>query len=192
MAGSCEGSSRGRSKGGCANVAPDRNDPLGSDARLCDDDLALVLGVDERLHGLRIVVAELGRLFDVDRLAAAALFGKMAERTVSPEQSEDLLGVVFPRTNKKKEPERWSRIKKILEDSQVTPPETKNTLWALYNAIARDEDYRDTRESSPEGRLNRVWFGSGSELKLKAFAASRDFLRVCPGTSCGITELSQH
>src|SRR5271166_5884058 len=69
MAGSCEGSSRGRSKGGCANVAPDRNDPLGSDARLCDDDLALVLGVDERLHGLRIVVAELGRLFDVDRLS---------------------------------------------------------------------------------------------------------------------------
>jgi phage/plasmid-like protein (TIGR03299 family) len=87
--------------------------------------------------------------------AAAALFDKMAERTLSFKQVEDLLEVVFPRTNKKKEPERWRRVKEILEDDRLTPPKTKETLWALYNAIVRDEDYRESREASAEARLNR-------------------------------------
>jgi hypothetical protein len=87
-----------------------------------------------------------------------------------------LLNVLFPRKDKKKEPERWWRIREVLEDSRVTPRATKGTLWGLYNAIVRDEDYRNTREASAEARLSRVWFGGGGDLKLKALAASRYLL----------------
>lgn len=127
-------------------------------------------------HLAQAQAQQLMRMIDRVFAAAAALFGKMAQMTLTNEETEAFLDVVFPRTNKKKEPERWGRIREIL-DSSVTPPETKSTLWGLYNAIVHDEDYRKSRETSAEARLNRIWFGSGSELKLKAFAASRDLLK---------------
>lgn len=100
---------------------------------------------------------------------------------MSAEDIDTLLEALFPRTPKQArehaEPERWQRIKAILEDDSVTPRETKTSLWALYNAIVRDEDYRVSREASHEARLNRVWFGSGQDLKLKALAASRAVLK---------------
>jgi hypothetical protein len=34
--------------------------------------------------------------------------------------------------------------------------------------VTKYEDYRQTNEASADRRLNRVWFGSGAELKLKA------------------------
>jgi hypothetical protein len=55
----------------------------------------------------------------------------------------------------------------------VTPPETRNTLWALYNAVVRHEDYRETREVEPASRLERVWFGDGRDLKIKALELAR-------------------
>ena len=55
--------------------------------------------------------------------------------------------------------------------------QTRRTLWALYNAVVRDEDYRETRERQAERRLERVWFGSGSEIKLKALDQARRFAK---------------
>lgn len=55
--------------------------------------------------------------------------------------------------------------------------QTRQTLWALYNAVVRDEDYRETRERLAERRLERVWFGSGSEIKLKALDWARRFAK---------------
>ena len=80
--------------------------------------------------------------------------------------------------SRKKEPERWARIKDILDDEAVTPRETRGTLWALYNAVVRDEDFRDTREATPDARLERVWFGRGQNLKLKALALARRQLQA--------------
>lgn len=108
---------------------------------------------------------------------SAVLFGEMARRIISAGEADHLLNVLFPRKDKTKEPERWRRIREVLEDGGVTPRATKRTLWGLYNAIVRDEDYRNTREASKEARLSRVWFGSGSDLKLKALAASRYLLK---------------
>jgi len=41
-------------------------------------------------------------------------------------------------------------------------------MWALYNAVTRAEDYRETTETLPESRLERVWFGRGAEKNVKA------------------------
>jgi hypothetical protein len=51
-------------------------------------------------------------------------------------------------------------------DKQLSKPD--HTLWGAYNAVTRYEDYRRAKESGPERRLNRVWFGQGADLKLRA------------------------
>jgi hypothetical protein len=65
-----------------------------------------------------------------------------------------------------------------LQDEKVTPPKTRGTLWALYNAIVRDEDYRESRAEAPDSRLDRVWFGSGNDVKLMALRAARQQMRI--------------
>jgi hypothetical protein len=50
------------------------------------------------------------------------------------------------------------------------------TLWGAYNAVIRHEDYRKTTEAGPDRRLNRVWFGAGAEVKLRALNAARDLM----------------
>jgi phage/plasmid-like protein (TIGR03299 family) len=112
---------------------------------------------------------------------AERVFGLMAAFKMSGPQTEQFLETLFPKSKLQKEkgqePERWQRIRTVLEDTKVTPPATKNTLWGLYNAVARDEDHRTSRESDPSRRLERVWFGSGHDLKRTALDAARRFMR---------------
>jgi len=45
----------------------------------------------------------------------------------------------------------------------------KGTLWGAYNAITRFEDYKlPIQDEIPDQRLERAWFGSGADVKLKA------------------------
>ena len=124
--------------------------------------------------------AELKRIIEKAFTEAETLFGKMALESLNVERTDEILELLFPRTERQKrdglEPERWRRIKHILDDANVTPPKTTGTLWALYNAITRDEDYRKSREASSEARLERVWFGSGHDLKIKALTVCREQL----------------
>jgi phage/plasmid-like protein (TIGR03299 family) len=110
-----------------------------------------------------------------------SLFGRMALRQMGAKDTNSFLEMLFPRTDLQKrnnaEPERWIRIKQILEDTHLTPPATRRTLWALYNAIVHDEDYRKSNADNPDSRLDRVWFGSGNTLKLKALQAARQQLQ---------------
>ncbi|MGH6663216.1 MAG: DUF932 domain-containing protein [Rhodospirillales bacterium] len=118
----------------------------------------------------------------VDKVFADAedLFGNMVARTLKASDTDRFLELLLPKTknqkNENQQPARWMRIKAILDDSSVTPPQTRNTLWALYNAIVRDEDYRATREAQADARLERVWFGRGRDLKVKALKAARRHL----------------
>lgn len=112
------------------------------------------------------------RVFD----EATELFQAMAQMALSSTQCDEYLERLLPRKDKSKLPDRWRRIFLILDDRTVTPKGTEETLWGLYNAVVRDEDYRNTREASAEARLDRVWFGSGSDLKVRALTASRQFL----------------
>lgn len=124
---------------------------------------------------------ELKRIVEKAFKEAGTLFGNMALKTLTAKHTDTILEILFPRTERQKkaglEPERWGRIKHILDDDTVTPSRTKNTLWALYNAITRDEDYRSSRARSTEARLERVWFGSGHDLKIKALTVCRNQLR---------------
>jgi phage/plasmid-like protein (TIGR03299 family) len=108
------------------------------------------------------------------------LFQSMVNRQINPETKLAYLDALFPRTENQRHghqvPLRWHRVESILTDERVTPPETGGTLWALYNAVTRDEDYRASREAGPSARLDRVWFGSGEALKVRALTEARRLL----------------
>ena len=110
------------------------------------------------------------------------LFGHMVERRMGNGETEKYLERLFPRTKNQKEkgaePLRWHRVRTILADTSVTPLDTRDTLWGLYNAVVRDEDFRATRESTPSARLRRIWFGNGSQLKLRALELARKLMET--------------
>jgi phage/plasmid-like protein (TIGR03299 family) len=124
---------------------------------------------------------KLGEIIQATFKAATKLFCVMAQVRLTDELYTAYLNHVFPRTAEQEgndfTPDRWKRIAAILDDEQVTPTPTRNTPWALYNAVVRDEDYRETRQQA-ERRLERVWFGSGSELKLKALDVARQVVKA--------------
>ncbi len=129
-------------------------------------------------HNLKKAQAQaLKRLSDAVFAEAESLFARMAERGMAPAAVDGYLETLFPRTRRQKtqglEPTRWGRVKQILDDETVTPSATRETLWALYNAVVRDEDYRRTREMTRDARLERVWFGRGYDLKRKALETAR-------------------
>jgi len=61
----------------------------------------------------------------------------------------------------------------------------KGSRYALYNAVAEHVDFRDYRQMSGEKRLNNVWFGTGSDIKNRAY----DFLDKCPDMKEGSDDL---
>jgi len=69
-----------------------------------------------------------------------------------------------------KEPPKWTHLRELLEttpDLQLSG--VRGTLWGAYNAITRFEDYKmPVQEEEPDQRLERTWFGSGADVKLKA------------------------
>jgi len=120
---------------------------------------------------------EVKRVVDKVFQDAETLFGSMAARKLKASDTDRFLELLFPRSEAQKkankEPKRWGRIKDILDNPAVTPRPTHDTLWGLYNAIVRDEDYRVSREAGATARLERVWFGNGQDLKLKAIDRAR-------------------
>ncbi|ESY27717.1 hypothetical protein [Mesorhizobium sp. LNJC391B00] len=75
--------------------------------------------------------------------------------------SHDLLGNHMAFVGERKEwPECWLRIEAVLEDARVT-----------------DEDYRASREAGADARLERVWFGSGKDLKIRSLDFCCKFLK---------------
>jgi phage/plasmid-like protein (TIGR03299 family) len=109
-----------------------------------------------------------------------ALFLRMAERRINPTETTSYLEAIFPWTEKQRhnqsKPLRWKRVESILEDEIITPAETRGTLWALYNAVTRDEDYRESTEGQDGARLERIWFGKGEALELAALSEARRLL----------------
>lgn len=160
----------------------------------CQNTLNLALGGGKkaraiwhtpRLHA-RLHHEQLGKLTDLEKTAEAVFseaqhaFDAMAARTMAETETEDYLEKLFPRAARQRrehfEPLRWHRVRLVLEDDNVTPPRTRDTLWGLYNAVVREEDFRATRERNADARLNRVWFGRGSDLKLKALLEARKLI----------------
>ena len=107
-------------------------------------------------------------------LRAATLFKRLAQVEMKEERLLQYLDAVFPKTPSQKkegkEPPKWTHIRELLEttpDLQLSG--VRGTLWGAYNAITYFEDYKQLiQEEVPDQRLERIWFGSGADVKLKA------------------------
>lgn len=81
---------------------------------------------------------------------------------------------------REKIPQVWQDLIKLMKtDGNLLLDGVKGTLWAAYNAITFYEDYkmpRNNRGFTAANRLNRVWFGSGAERKIRAFEMAKRFI----------------
>lgn len=117
-------------------------------------------------------------------LNAEESFHQLAKIHMIGDRLEHYLEAVFPRTetHKKngKKPLRWTYVREVFESQpDLQLPGVQGTLWGAYNAITRFEDYKQPQhEEDPERRLERVWFGSGADIKLVALQKGLDFART--------------
>jgi phage/plasmid-like protein (TIGR03299 family) len=124
----------------------------------------------KRLDEVGELIATANKIYE----EAAKCFQKLVATPVKNQQMlEEYLAALFPMTESQKEhktyPPKWEHVTELFDtipDLQISG--VKGTLWAAYNAVTRFEDYRVVKTENEANRLNRVWFGAGADLKLKA------------------------
>jgi phage/plasmid-like protein (TIGR03299 family) len=134
------------------------------------------LKMGERLDEIGKLIAEVNAAY----AKAAETFRRLAEVNVKNEAMlDEYLGALFPRSpaqqRDRSNPPKWDEVKYLFEtrpDLQL--PGVRGTLWGAYNAVTAFEDYRLARDDTPAKRLDRVWFGSGADLKARALAKALD------------------
>ena len=113
-------------------------------------------------------------------MQAATLFKRLAEVEMTEVRLLQYLEAVFPKTtSQKKEGKIPPKSTYIREPLETVPdlqwPGVKGTLWGAYNAVTYFEDYRQpAQEEGPDQRLERAWFGSGADIKLKALQRAQE------------------
>jgi phage/plasmid-like protein (TIGR03299 family) len=66
---------------------------------------------------------------------------------------------------------QMEKVKELIEvDRKEFPKDLHGTAWEAYNGIAKYTDYyRQYRSEAKDARLRGVWFGSGSDIKKRAW-----------------------
>ena len=92
------------------------------------------------------------------------------------ERLMDYFNAVFPKGKNAPEPKNWQLLQEVFEaQPDIQIPGVRGTLWGAYNSITRFEDYKNNKkDEQPDQRLERIWFGSGADLKLKALDKAID------------------
>ena len=113
-------------------------------------------------------------------LKAEECFRQLAKIQMIENRLESYFEAVYPKTaaQKKKgdKPARWDLLRGIFEGQpDLQSPGVRGTLWGAYNAVTRFEDYKQPqRDELQDQRLERTWFGSGAEIKLKALSKAKE------------------
>jgi hypothetical protein len=133
--------------------------------------------MQQKLHEVQELTGLIWQTF----VAAEELFQSLAKMKVNVDRLNAYIQGVYPLTQKQQKakvrPTRWKSIAELFEigDSPIFPP--SHTLWGAYNAVTRYEDYRRANEGGADRRLNRVWFGQGADVKLRALSVADRLLR---------------
>jgi phage/plasmid-like protein (TIGR03299 family) len=123
----------------------------------------------ERLQEVSELIAAAKAVYE----EAARLFQKLAKTELKKDLLDQYLELVFPPTaaqkRKGERPSKWGHVHRLLDEiPDLQIQHVRGTMWAAYNAITRFEDYRSVKEETSDARLDRVWFGAGADLKLRA------------------------
>jgi phage/plasmid-like protein (TIGR03299 family) len=155
---------------------------------VCQNTLMLAMEDGQPAFRVRHSKAMGNRLQEIGNLIAAAndvfakaeeLFRRLAEIQLTAALLQSYLEQVFARSDAQQRnhdrPAKWDHVQRLLDESpDLQIQGVRGTLWAAFNAVTRFEDYRVVEEETDDGRLNRVWFGSGADLKLKALLAAQE------------------
>lgn len=144
----------------------------------------LMLAMDDGQPAFRVRHSKLmtERLQEISDLIATAkavyaetaeLFQELARIQLKRDLLDRYLDSVFPKTAAQKKkgerPPKWGHVLRLLDEiPDLQMNGVRGTMWAAYNAITRFEDYRPVEHEGNEARLERVWFGAGADLKLRA------------------------
>jgi len=124
--------------------------------------------MDQRLSEVQDILAVVWKTF----ATAVTLFKSLAAVPIKGDRLDQYLERVYPRKPEDRDrqirPPKWDAITELFERGDAPALKPNHTLWGAYNAVTRYEDYRQTNEAGPDRRLNRVWFGAGADLKLRA------------------------
>lgn len=160
---------------------------------VCQNTLFLALQDGQKAYRVRhsrmmqFRLEELAEFLSVTQemfMRAATLFKRLAGVQVTEARLMEYLQALFPKTEgqkkERKDPPKWIYVRSLFEtvpDLQL--PGVKGTLWAAYNAITRFEDFRQLpQEELPDQRLERTWFGSSADVKLKALQKAEELCKA--------------
>ena len=132
----------------------------------------------ERLQEISDLIATAKAVY----VEAAELFQELARIQLKRDLLDRYLDSVFPKTDVQKKkgerPPKWGHVLRLLDEiPDLQMDGVRGTMWAAYNAITRFEDYRIVEHEGDEARLDRVWFGAGADLKLKALQEAADLVK---------------
>ena len=157
---------------------------------VCQNTLMMALEDGQKAYRVRhsrmmqFRLDELGKFLAITQQVyqqAEELFKQLAKTQMIEQRLDHYLEAVFPRSEAQKKngnrPQRWDFVKKLFESRQdLQMPGVKGTLWGAFNAITRFEDYKQPQqEEGADQRLERTWFGSGADIKLKALEKAKEF-----------------
>jgi phage/plasmid-like protein (TIGR03299 family) len=159
---------------------------------VCQNTLMLAIKTSQPAFRVRHSKLMAERLQQVSQLIALAtaiysetaeLFQTLARVRLKKDLLNRYLDSAFPQTEAQKKkgerPPKWGHVLRLLEEMpDLQMDGVRGTMWAAYNAITRFEDYRDVDHETDDARLERVWFGSGAELKLKALQSAADLVKT--------------
>jgi len=108
------------------------------------------------------------------------MFNGMAARKITEEQLRKYVQALVPDNE---EAENTARTEKIrdsvlqLHDSGRGAHLARGTLWGAFNSVTEYTDHMMPGGDSTT-RLNSIWFGSGEQLKVKAFRLAERMMRA--------------
>jgi phage/plasmid-like protein (TIGR03299 family) len=106
-------------------------------------------------------------------------FRMIAAVSINTERLLSYLDSVYPQRDAQHEkrtwPRTWESVMELFETGNDNVPDIRGTLWHLYNAITQYEDYRQARDDTRDKRLQRIWFGRGADIKMRAFQQATQF-----------------
>jgi len=99
------------------------------------------------------------------------IFNGMATKKITKEQLREYVHALVPDNEEAKNTARTEKIRNSvlqLHDSGRGAHLSRGTLWGAFNSVTEYTDHM-MFSSDSNTRLNSIWFGSGEQLKLKAF-----------------------
>jgi phage/plasmid-like protein (TIGR03299 family) len=139
---------------------------------VCQNTLSAALRMGDTINirhtqGIDLRIKEAYRLLNITNAYYDQLedsFRGMAKKQVGTELLGTYLQSVFPDATK-----THDIVTGLFEEGRGNnDPLTRRTLWTAYNAVTEFVDHNRSRVR-PENKLQSIWFGSGAQIKQRAF-----------------------